>query len=80
MTGALLAIYVGIWFAALARGRAVDVTAVLVSAAFVTAALSAGVQGTALPHAWGLILIAVGTATTAAMWQPGRKSRSRAAA
>jgi drug/metabolite transporter (DMT)-like permease len=80
LTGALLAMYVGIWFAALARGRAVDVTAVLVFAAFVTAALSVGVQGIALPHAWGLILVALGTATTAAMWRRDRTTQSRAAA
>jgi drug/metabolite transporter (DMT)-like permease len=78
MTGVLLAFYVAAWFAALGRGRAVDVTAVLVSAAFVTAALSAGVQGTALPHAWGLILVALGTAITAAMWHRGRQVQNEA--
>jgi drug/metabolite transporter (DMT)-like permease len=80
MTGLILAVYVGVWFAALARGRAVDVTAVLVSAAFVTAALSAGVQGKALPHAWGLILIALGTTIAVAAWRTGRRTLSRTVA
>jgi drug/metabolite transporter (DMT)-like permease len=60
VTGALLACYVATWFAALARAQAVDVTAVLVLAAPVTAALSATVNGTALaPQAsWlGLLLL-----------------------
>lgn len=60
VTGALLACYVATWFAALARAQAVDVTAVLVLAAPVTAALSAAVNGTALaPQAsWlGVLLL-----------------------
>ncbi|HET9076590.1 MAG TPA: EamA family transporter [Acidimicrobiales bacterium] len=69
LTGAILAVYVGVWFAALARARAVDVTAVLVSAAFITATLSASVQGTAPPHAWGLILVALGTVAASAGWR-----------
>jgi hypothetical protein len=79
MTGTVLALYVSAWLAALARGRAVDVTAVVVSAAFVTGALSVGVQGTTLPHPWGLILIALGTGVAAAAWQSSRKTRSQAA-
>nr|WP_237727862.1 EamA family transporter [Cellulomonas sp. APG4] len=43
LTGVVLAAYVGTWFAALARAQAVDVTAVLVLAALVTATL-AGVR------------------------------------
>jgi drug/metabolite transporter (DMT)-like permease len=80
LTGLLLALYVGVWLAALARGRAVDVTAVLVSAAFITAALSASIQGTALPNAWGLILVALGTAIATAVWYRGRPAPSGAAA
>jgi drug/metabolite transporter (DMT)-like permease len=80
MTGVMLAAYVGLWFAALARGRAIDVTAVLVSAAFVTAALSAGVQGRALPHPWGLLLVALGTGLAAAAWRPARKTSSQTVA
>ena len=74
LTGALLAAYVGVWFAALARAQAVDVTAVLVFGAFITAILGAGVQGTRLPNAWGLALAAAGVVVLAAVWP-----RSRAA-
>ncbi len=60
-TGALLAVYVTTWFAALARAQAVDVTAVLVLGAVITALLQAGVQNVALrPHGAGLISIAAG--------------------
>ena len=61
VTGALLAAYVTTWFAALARAQAVDVTAVLVLGAVITALLQAGVQNVALrPHGLGLISIAAG--------------------
>jgi drug/metabolite transporter (DMT)-like permease len=80
MTGLLLALYVTFWLAALARGRAVDVTAVLVSAAFVTATLSAAVQRTASPNAWGLMLVALGTAIAGAVWYRGRPAPSGTAA
>jgi drug/metabolite transporter (DMT)-like permease len=61
VTGALLAGYVASWFAALARAQAVDVTAVLVLAAPVTAALNAAVTGTALsPQASWLALLLLG--------------------
>ena len=70
-TGVLLACYVGTWFAALARAQAVDVTAVLVLAAPVTAGLSAAVNGTALaPQAVWLALVVVGGAV--AVWLGGR--------
>ena len=70
-TGLLLACYVGTWFAALARAQAVDVTAVLVLAAPVTAGLSATVNGTALaPQAVWLVLVVVGGAM--AVWLGGR--------
>jgi drug/metabolite transporter (DMT)-like permease len=70
-TGVLLACYVGTWFAALARAQAVDVTAVLVLAAPVTAGLSAAVNGTALaPQAVWLLLVVVGGAV--AVWLGGR--------
>lgn len=45
LTGLVLAAYVATWFAALAMAQAVDVTAVLVLAALVTAGLSALEQG-----------------------------------
>jgi hypothetical protein len=75
-TGALLVGYVTTWFAALAWAQAVDVTAVLVAGAAVTALLDAAMRGTALaPDAAALLLISVATAVIA-----GRAHRSRAAA
>lgn len=63
LTGAVLAAYVATWFAALARAHAVDVTAVLVVGAPITAFLSALVQHTALGSQLdGLGLIALGGA------------------
>ena len=67
LTGLLLAGYVGTWFAALARAPAVDVTAVLVLGAVVTAALSAVVDGTSLgPQLAGLTMVAAGGALVVA--------------
>jgi drug/metabolite transporter (DMT)-like permease len=62
LTGVLLAGYVGTWFAALARAQAVDVTAVLVLAAPVTAVLQAVVDGADLGSqaGWQLLLVAAG--------------------
>jgi len=72
LTGALLAAYVGTWFTALSRARAIDVTSVLVASAVVTALLQAlaGAQPLA-PEALGLVLIAAGTALVAssARWR-----------
>ena len=66
LTGALLVGYVTSWFAALARAPAVDVTAVLVAGALVTALLDAAVRGIALaPDAPALLLIGLGTAMVA---------------
>jgi drug/metabolite transporter (DMT)-like permease len=63
LTGLILAAYVATWFAALARAPAVDVTAILVLGAIITALLQAGVQGVPLrPQALGLVLIAAGCA------------------
>lgn len=64
-TGLVLAAFVGTWYAALARAQAVDVTAVLVAGALITAVLRLGVQGTALPSAAGLGLVAAGVALAA---------------
>lgn len=64
-TGVVLAAFVGTWYAALARAQAVDVTAVLVAGALITAVLRLGVQGTALPSAAGLGLVAAGVALAA---------------
>jgi len=60
-TGLILAGYVAAWLAALARARAVDVTAILVFGALVTAALQAAAGGVAGPPL-GLGLVAVGCA------------------
>jgi drug/metabolite transporter (DMT)-like permease len=67
LTGVILAAYVGTWFAALARAPAVDVTAVLVAGAIITALLSAVKTGAALPASelLGLALVAAGTALMA---------------
>jgi drug/metabolite transporter (DMT)-like permease len=59
--GAVLAAYVASWLGALARAPAVDVTAMLVGAAFVTALLQAGFQGYSLgSHLPSLGLIGAG--------------------
>jgi drug/metabolite transporter (DMT)-like permease len=60
LTGVVLAGYVGTWFAALARAQAVDVTAVLVVGALVTAGLSTAVQGTPLVPQLGWLLLVLG--------------------
>lgn len=61
LTGAILAVYVAGWYAALARAQAVDVTAVLVLGAIVTALLDALGRGKALaPNGLGLALVAAG--------------------
>ena len=76
-TGVVLAAYVSLWFAAVARARAVDVTAVLVVGAPITAALAALVQGVALqPQLPGLALTTLGVAVVLL----GRLARRRAVA
>lgn len=66
VTGTLLAAYVGTWFAALVRAPAIDVTAVLVAGALVTALLDTVVRGAAIaPDAPGLFLVATGAALVA---------------
>jgi hypothetical protein len=73
----VLAAYVGTWYAALARAQAVDVTAVLVAGALITAALRLGVQGAALSSAAGLGLVAAGVALAAlAGWRRPAVARS----
>ena len=60
LTGLLLTGYVATWYAALARAQAIDVTAVLVFGALVTAFLSGTVDGKAVSAA-GIALIGVGS-------------------
>ena len=64
LTGVILAGYVALWFAALAAAPAVDVTAVLVVAAVITAVLNIAVKGTATTAATGvgLAIVLAGTA------------------
>jgi drug/metabolite transporter (DMT)-like permease len=57
VTGLSLAGYVATWFAALARAQAVDVTAVLVGGALITALLDTGIRGAALPSVPAMALI-----------------------
>ena len=59
LTGLILAAYVATWFAALSRAQAVDVTAVLVFGAVVTAVLSNLADGVAVDLV-GVILITAG--------------------
>ncbi|MGH9233952.1 MAG: EamA family transporter [Acidimicrobiales bacterium] len=71
LTGLLLTGYVATWYAALARAQAVDVTAVLVFGAVVTAALAGLLDGVALrPDLPGLVLVAAGVAVVALRPRP----------
>ena len=74
LTGLLLAGYVATWYAALARAQAVDVTAVLVFGAVVTAVLAGAADGAALDPV-GLILVTAGAALVAlaALRRPSRQ-------
>lgn len=69
LTGLILAGYVATWFAALARAQAVDVTAVLVFGAVITALLSRWADGIAFDLG-GAILITAGAILIAL---PGRR-------
>ena len=92
LTGVILAGYVATWFAALARAQAVDVTAVLVLAALITAGLECGRQPHTAGTATGLAAdarrrrhpgvrrgVAAGTARTARSGIVGVTTRSCAA-
>ena len=71
LTGLLLTAYVATWYAALVRAQAIDVTAVLVFGAFVTAALSGAIDGKAV-SVTGMVLVAAGAlvAAVAALRRP----------
>ena len=76
LTGALLAAYVATWLAALARGRALDVTSVLVGSALVTTALQAlAGQHVGAAQLAGLGLVAAGVAAALAAWPPVAPAR-----
>ena len=69
-TGLLLSAYVATWYMALARAQAVDVTAVLVFGAVVTAVLAGAADGVPIDTV-GLVLITTGAAlaAAAAVWR-----------
>lgn len=67
ITGVTLAGYVGTWFAALAKAPAVDVTAILVGGALVTAALETGIRGAVIPSVPGIILVTAGVVLIGAL-------------
>lgn len=78
VTGVLLAAYVATWFAALARAYAVDVTAVLVLAAPLTAALDAAAKGTPIvPQLGWLALLVFGGALAVGLGWNGRPQAVR---
>lgn len=61
VTGLVLTGYVATWYSALARAQAVDVTAVLVFGAVITATLNSGFKGVALaPSGIGIFLVSAG--------------------
>jgi len=60
LTGLALTAYVATWYLALSKAQAVDVTAVLVLGALITAALRTGFAGAAIPNPVGLGLLAIG--------------------
>ena len=75
VTGLVLSGYVGTWFAALQRAPAIDVTAILVGGAVITALLRVIVDGAALPSPLGLGLVAAGSiiVIVAGLIQPVRR-------
>ena len=73
LTGVILAGYVSTWFAALSRAPAVDVTAVLVVGAVITALLAAGVKGAPLVPQLGWVALVLAGAVLVAM--PVRRGR-----
>jgi drug/metabolite transporter (DMT)-like permease len=80
LTGLILAVYVALWFTALALAPAVDVTAVLVVAAVITGALNAAVKGTAIGLTTGLGICVVVAGTTLAILAARRRAPVRAPA
>jgi drug/metabolite transporter (DMT)-like permease len=66
LTGLVLAGYVTTWYAGLARAQAVDVTAVLVFGAVVTALLRNGFDGVIVSSPVGLVLVTGGVVAVVA--------------
>jgi drug/metabolite transporter (DMT)-like permease len=77
LTGLLLTAYVATWYAALARAQAIDVTAVLVFGAIVTALLGRATDGTPV-SAIGTVVAGLGTALIAwtALRRPAIEARA----
>lgn len=75
LTGVLLSAYVATWYGALSRAQAVDVTAVLVFGAAVTAVLSRAADGVAF-DGLGVVLVCIGAALAAIA---GRRTSLRTA-
>jgi drug/metabolite transporter (DMT)-like permease len=74
LTGLLLTAYVATWYVALSLAQAIDVTAVLVFGAVVTAILSGAADGTSV-NMTGVVLVAVGSILVAwaALRRPARE-------
>jgi len=60
VTGLVLSAYVTCWYGALARIQAIDVSAVIVGGAVITALLQNGLRGLPLPSPVGLAMVAFG--------------------
>lgn len=76
-TGVILTAYVAVWYSALARAQAIDVSAVLVFGAVITAFVSAGFDLARISaSAGGLALITVGALAIAAASLPSRRTAS----
>jgi drug/metabolite transporter (DMT)-like permease len=65
VVGIVLSGYVGFWYAALARAPAIEVSAILVGGAVLTAALNVGVRGASIPSLSGLTMVATGAGIVA---------------
>ena len=79
LTGAILTGYVATWHYALSMAPAVDVTAILVAGAVITALLNGAIKGVALsPQLAGLVFIGCGVAAVAVLGarQLGARQRS----
>jgi len=75
LTGLLLTAYVALWYAALARAQAIDVTAVLVFGAVITALLAGTIDGASV-SAGGTVLVAAGAVLIAALALRGRRAEA----
>jgi drug/metabolite transporter (DMT)-like permease len=65
VTGVVLSGFVGFWYASLARAPAIDVTAILVGGAVITAVLKLGVSGVPIPSPVGLAMVLTGAVVIA---------------